>query len=150
MRCQAALTAALTLALVLSTRTAHADRRCSRSPGSHDNAGVAKEKIVLHRVGFDVSGGVRSEAMPMLNEAANLLRGSNGPIMIVVHQRSGSANDALDHALVRRRAKSVRSYLIRHGVTAARLMLDCTALVSDSGAPQLREPSATLVELHVY
>jgi outer membrane protein OmpA-like peptidoglycan-associated protein len=151
MCCQAVLSVVLALALALSNRSARAEG-VSQTGQYPENSRPVKVKIVLHRIGFSVSGGlIRSEAMPILDHAADLLRGSHDDIVILVDQSSRLTTESLDRAIARRRAKSVRTYLIWHGVAANRLTIAPAAVVaSDARATQPHEkPPDSPVELHV-
>ncbi len=81
-----------------------------------------KKKIVLRSVHFDFDKAtLRSDALPVLNEAINTLK-QEGSVDIVVEGYTDSVGtDAYNQKLSDRRAKSVREYLVKHGISPSRI-----------------------------
>jgi outer membrane protein OmpA-like peptidoglycan-associated protein len=135
----------LVLPLLLSVPTARAQDlftfRGSELP-------TGKIKIVLHGIDFDSNkASIRSAALPVLDEAVQRLRDEDGVVVIGPVQTDSPGNDAFNLALARRRARSVRKYLIAHGIAAQRVIIDG---LSDPRAAArtsaLQPPAKLLVE----
>jgi outer membrane protein OmpA-like peptidoglycan-associated protein len=85
---------------------------------------VAK-KIVLHSVDFDENGpGIRPDAVPVLNEAVQLLSTEQGMIVIVPQPAASTVSAVFSRILGSRRAKAVRRYLVDHGIAASRIRIE--------------------------
>jgi outer membrane protein OmpA-like peptidoglycan-associated protein len=80
------------------------------------------KKIVLRAVHFDVDQAtLRADAVPVLNEALQILQ-REGSVAIIVEGHTDSAgSEAYNLQLSRRRAETVRRYLVDHGVAPARI-----------------------------
>jgi outer membrane protein OmpA-like peptidoglycan-associated protein len=81
------------------------------------------EKIILRGVNFDFDkDGIRSDAGVILDEAAGMLTGAHmGARVRIEGHADATGPDAYNQGLSERRAKSVRDYLVSHGVEASRL-----------------------------
>ncbi|MBP1688640.1 MAG: hypothetical protein H6Q33_4783, partial [Deltaproteobacteria bacterium] len=82
----------------------------------------AKKKIVLRSVHFDFDKAtLKSEAKPILDEAVQVLK-QEGSVDIVVEGHTDSVGtDQYNLGLSRRRAETVRTYLVEHGVARSRI-----------------------------
>ncbi|MBP1685988.1 MAG: TonB-dependent receptor [Deltaproteobacteria bacterium] len=82
----------------------------------------AKKKIVLRSVHFDFDKAtLKAEAKPILNEAVQVLK-QEGSVDIVVEGHTDSVGtEQYNLGLSRRRADTVRRYLVEHGVAPARI-----------------------------
>jgi len=82
----------------------------------------AKKKIVLRSVHFDFDKAtLKADAKPILEEAVQVLK-QEGSVDIVVEGHTDSVGtDQYNLGLSRRRADTVRRYLIDHGVAASRI-----------------------------
>jgi outer membrane protein OmpA-like peptidoglycan-associated protein len=85
----------------------------------------AKKKIVLRSVHFDFDKAtLKADAKPILDEAVQVLK-QEGSVDIVVEGHTDSVGtDQYNLGLSRRRADTVRRYLVDHGVAAARITAD--------------------------
>lgn len=81
-----------------------------------------KKKIVLRGVNFDFDkANIRSDAKPILDEAASTLK-KEGTISIVAEGHTDSkGTDAYNLGLSERRAKAVKEYLVKAGISANRI-----------------------------
>ena len=80
------------------------------------------ESIMLHNIQFAFdSAELDSTARGLLNEAAYILQGKTGQIVVAGHT-CNIGTDQYNQRLSERRANSVRSYLIEQGVPANRLI----------------------------
>jgi len=81
-----------------------------------------KKKIVLRSVHFDFNKyNIRADAVPVLDEAAKILK-EEGTVAVIVEGHTDSVgSDAYNMKLSKRRADAVRSYLVDHGVSASRI-----------------------------
>jgi len=81
------------------------------------------EKIILRGVNFDFDkDGIRADAGVILDEAAGMLTGAHtGARVRIEGHADATGPEAYNQGLSERRAKSVRDYLISHGVEASRL-----------------------------
>jgi outer membrane protein OmpA-like peptidoglycan-associated protein len=81
-----------------------------------------KQKIVLRGVNFDFDKAViRSDAEPILTEAANILK-QNAAVHVSVEGHTDSAGtEEYNLGLSMRRATAVKDFLVGHGVEASRL-----------------------------
>ncbi len=81
-----------------------------------------KKKIVLRSVHFDFDkSAIRPDAVPILNEAAETLKGEGGVAVIVEGHTDSVGTDAYNQKLSHRRADAVRQYLVKHGIAANRV-----------------------------
>ena len=82
----------------------------------------AKKKIVLRSVHFDFDKAtLKADAKPILDEAVQVLK-QEGSVDIVVEGHTDSVGtDRYNLGLSRRRAETVRSYLVDHGVAKSRI-----------------------------
>ncbi|MBP1687073.1 MAG: outer membrane protein precursor, partial [Deltaproteobacteria bacterium] len=82
----------------------------------------AKKKIVLRSVHFDFDKAtLKTDAKPILDEAVQVLK-QEGSVDIVVEGHTDSVGtDQYNLGLSRRRADSVRRYLVDHGIAASRI-----------------------------
>ena len=82
----------------------------------------AKKKIVLRSVHFDFDKAtLKAEAKPILDEAVQVLK-QEGSVDIVVEGHTDSVGtDQYNLGLSRRRAETVRSYLVDHGIAKSRI-----------------------------
>ena len=85
----------------------------------------AKKKIVLRSVHFDFDKAtLKAEAKPILDEAVQVLK-QEGSVDIVVEGHTDSVGtDAYNLGLSRRRAETVRGYLVEHGIARSRITAD--------------------------
>ena len=82
----------------------------------------AKKKIVLRSVHFDFDKAtLKAEAKPILDEAMQVLK-QEGSVDIIVEGHTDSVGtDQYNLGLSRRRAETVRHYLVDHGVAPSRI-----------------------------
>ncbi|MFN8625814.1 MAG: OmpA family protein [Candidatus Binatia bacterium] len=82
----------------------------------------AKKKIVLRSVHFDFDKAtLKAEAKPILDEAIQVLK-QEGSVDIVVEGHTDSVGtDQYNLSLSRRRAETVRTYLVDHGIAKSRI-----------------------------
>ncbi len=81
----------------------------------------SREKIVLRGVNFDFDkSNIRPDAAVILDEAVRIL-GSSGPSVSVEGHTDAIGTDAYNQGLSERRANSVKTYLVEHGVDGSRL-----------------------------
>ena len=82
----------------------------------------AKKKIVLRSVHFDFDKAtLKADAKPILDEAVQVLK-QEGSVDIVVEGHTDSVGtEQYNLGLSRRRADTVRRYLVEHGVAASRI-----------------------------
>ncbi|MBP1686269.1 MAG: TonB-dependent receptor [Deltaproteobacteria bacterium] len=82
----------------------------------------AKKKIVLRSVHFDFDKAtLKAEAKPILDEAVQVLK-QEGSVDIVVEGHTDSVGtDQYNLGLSRRRAETVRTYLVEHGIARSRI-----------------------------
>jgi outer membrane protein OmpA-like peptidoglycan-associated protein len=81
-----------------------------------------KKKIVLRSVHFDFNkSNIRADAVPVLDEAAKILKDEGTIAVIVEGHTDGVGSDAYNLKLSHRRADAVRTYLVGHGVSASRI-----------------------------
>jgi OOP family OmpA-OmpF porin len=84
-----------------------------------------KKKIVLRSVHFDFNkANIRPDAVPVLNEAVNVLKDEGTVGVIVAGHTDSIGSDAYNMKLSRRRADAVREYLISHGIPAKRIRVE--------------------------
>jgi outer membrane protein OmpA-like peptidoglycan-associated protein len=85
----------------------------------------AKKKIVLRSVHFDFDKAtLKADAKPILDEAVQVLK-QEGSVDIVVEGHTDSVgSDQYNLRLSRRRADTVRHYLVDHGIAASRITAD--------------------------
>ncbi|MFN8627242.1 MAG: OmpA family protein [Candidatus Binatia bacterium] len=82
----------------------------------------AKKKIVLRSVHFDFDKAtLKAEAKPILDEAVRVLK-QEGSVDIVVEGHTDSVGtEQYNLGLSRRRAETVRTYLVDHGIARSRI-----------------------------
>lgn len=84
-----------------------------------------KKKIVLRSVHFDFNkSNIRPDAVPVLNEAVNVLKDEGTVAVIVAGHTDSIGTDAYNMKLSGRRANAVRDYLIKHGIPAKRIRVE--------------------------
>jgi OmpA-OmpF porin, OOP family len=85
-------------------------------------AAATKKSIVLRGINFDFDKAViKPEAEPVLDAAVDVLK-ENPDVKVRVGGHTDSVGtDAYNQGLSERRAKSVRDYLVAHGIDASRL-----------------------------
>jgi outer membrane protein OmpA-like peptidoglycan-associated protein len=85
-------------------------------------AAATKKTIVLRGINFDFDKAViKPEAEPVLDAAVDVLK-ENPDVKVRVGGHTDSVGtDAYNQGLSERRAKSVRDYLVKHGIDASRL-----------------------------
>jgi outer membrane protein OmpA-like peptidoglycan-associated protein len=82
----------------------------------------AKKKLVLRSVHFDYDkANIRTDAVPVLNEAVEILKEEGTVAIVVEGHTDGIGSDAYNLKLSRRRADAVRGYLTEHGIAASRI-----------------------------
>ncbi len=83
---------------------------------------VVKKKIVLRDVHFDFDkSNIRPDAVPVLDEAVEVLKAQGGVAVIVEGHTDSVGRDAYNQKLSLRRADSVRQYLVKHGIPSNRI-----------------------------
>ncbi|MFN8625806.1 MAG: TonB-dependent receptor [Candidatus Binatia bacterium] len=82
----------------------------------------AKKKIVLRSVHFDFDKAtLKADAKPILDEAVQVLK-QEGSVDIIVEGHTDSVGtDQYNLGLSRRRAETVRTYLVDHGIAKSRI-----------------------------
>ena len=84
-----------------------------------------KKKIVLRSVHFDLNkSNIRSDAVPVLNEAVNVLKDEGTVAVIVAGHTDSIGSVPYNMKLSQRRADAVRDYLIKHGIPAKRIRVE--------------------------
>jgi len=82
----------------------------------------AKKKIVLRSVHFDFDKAtLKPEAKPILDEAVQVLKHEGSVDIIVEGHTDSIGTEEYNLGLSRRRAATVRTYLVEHGVAASRI-----------------------------
>ena len=77
---------------------------------------------MLRAVHFDFNkADIRPDAVPVLDEAAEMLNNEGTVAVIVVGHTDSVGSDAYNLKLSKRRADAVAKYLTSHGVNASRL-----------------------------
>ncbi len=88
----------------------------------HEQAANALKLIVNDRILFDVdSATLRTSALPTLNQIAGVLNRYADARIVVTGYTDATGTEEHNLALSRRRAESVRNYLISRGVNPARI-----------------------------
>jgi OmpA-OmpF porin, OOP family len=92
------------------------------APVSVAAAAAVKRSIVLRGINFDFDkANIKPEAEPVLDAAVEVLK-ENPDVKVRVGGHTDSVGaDAYNQGLSERRAKSVRDYLVKHGIDASRL-----------------------------
>jgi outer membrane protein OmpA-like peptidoglycan-associated protein len=81
-----------------------------------------KRKIVLRGVNFDFDkSNIRADARPVLDEAISSLQREGGIAVIAEGHTDSVGTDAYNKRLSERRAKAVRDYLVKGGISAKRI-----------------------------
>jgi outer membrane protein OmpA-like peptidoglycan-associated protein len=84
-----------------------------------------KKKIILRSVHFDFDkAAIRPDAVPVLNEAASMLKEEGTVAVIVAGHTDSKGTDAYNMRLSRSRADAVRDYLIQRGVASKRIRIE--------------------------
>jgi outer membrane protein OmpA-like peptidoglycan-associated protein len=92
------------------------------APVSVAAAAAGKKQIVLRGINFDFNkSNIKPEAAPVLDAAADVLKENPGVNVRVAGYTDGIGGEAYNQGLSERRAKSVRDYLVAHGIDASRL-----------------------------
>jgi outer membrane protein OmpA-like peptidoglycan-associated protein len=92
------------------------------APVSVAAAAAAKKQIVLRGINFDFDkSNIKPEAEPVLDAAVEVLKENPGVNIRVAGYTDSTGPDAYNQGLSERRAKSVRDYLVAHGIEASRL-----------------------------
>lgn len=111
-----------------------------------------KKAIVLRAVHFDFNkAAIRPDAVPVLNEAAEMLKNEGTVGVIVTGHTDSVGSDAYNLKLSKRRADAVAKYLTSHGVSATRLKTEGAGKsqpVATNDTPDGRAQNRR-VELHV-
>lgn len=82
----------------------------------------AKKKIVLRGVNFDFDKAtIRPDAARILDEAVATLKAEPDVQVLIVGHTDSVGSEAYNLKLSQRRAQAVRDYLVKHGISAARL-----------------------------
>jgi outer membrane protein OmpA-like peptidoglycan-associated protein len=82
----------------------------------------AKKKIVLRGVNFDFDKAtIRPDAARILDEAVETLRAEPDVDVLIVGHTDSVGSESYNLRLSERRARAVRDYLVRKGISAARL-----------------------------
>jgi outer membrane protein OmpA-like peptidoglycan-associated protein len=83
---------------------------------------VAKKKLVLRGVHFDFDkSNIRPDAVPILDEAAKILKENSSVNVQVQGYTDSVGTDAYNLRLSERRAASVKNFLVKEGVASTRL-----------------------------
>ncbi|HVO24835.1 MAG TPA: OmpA family protein [Candidatus Margulisiibacteriota bacterium] len=94
-------------------------------PVAQKPAPPVKKKIVLRSVHFDFNKAtIRQDAIPVLNEAVNVLKEEGTVGVICAGHTDSVGSDAYNMKLSRRRADAVRDYLVKHGIPANRIRVE--------------------------
>jgi len=84
-----------------------------------------KKKIILRSVHFDFNkSNIRQDAIPVLNEAVNVLKDEGTVGVICAGHTDSIGSDAYNKKLSMRRAEAVRDYLVKHGISANRIRVE--------------------------
>jgi outer membrane protein OmpA-like peptidoglycan-associated protein len=84
-----------------------------------------KKKLVLRAVYFDFDkSNIRKDAVPVLNEAVEVLKSEPNMMVSVEGNTDSVGTDAYNMRLSIRRAESVKTYLVQHGISASRLTVE--------------------------
>jgi outer membrane protein OmpA-like peptidoglycan-associated protein len=82
----------------------------------------AKKRIVLRGVNFDFDkSNIRADARPVLDEAIATLKASGGVAVIAEGHTDSKGTDAYNKRLSERRARAVKDYLVKGGISASRI-----------------------------
>ncbi|MDA8163136.1 MAG: OmpA family protein [Desulfobacteraceae bacterium] len=83
---------------------------------------VVKEKIVLRGINFDFDkSNIKKEFVPVLDQAVEILKANPGLKVVVEGYCDWIGTDAYNLKLSKRRANSVKQFLVKHGIGADRL-----------------------------
>jgi outer membrane protein OmpA-like peptidoglycan-associated protein len=95
------------------------------APAPAPTPAPVKKKIVLRGVHFDFDKAViRSEAEPILDEAARTLKDEPSIAIAVEGYTDSVGTDSYNQRLSVRRAEAVRDYLAAHGIDASRMTVE--------------------------
>lgn len=116
----------LTLALLVSPIAAYTqDPSSIRQDLIAPPAQAARVKFVLHGVKFGPTDArVRPDTAAVLDEAVQLVGREQGTVTVAEEQVEPVGSDAFNCALARRRARSVKGYLVGQGIAANRIVID--------------------------
>ena len=82
----------------------------------------APKKIILRGINFDFNkSNIKSEFVPILDEAAQTLKDNPNVRVIVVGYTDSIGSDAYNLRLSERRAQAVKQYLVSKGIASGRL-----------------------------
>jgi outer membrane protein OmpA-like peptidoglycan-associated protein len=82
----------------------------------------AKRKMILRGVNFDFDkSNIRADARPVLDEAINILKSESGISVIAEGHTDSVGTDAYNKRLSERRARAVKDYLVKGGISASRI-----------------------------
>jgi len=82
-------------------------------------------KFVMHGVDFGPKEArIRPDAAPVLDEVVQLVGDENRTVTIAEEPVEPVGRDTFNCALARRRARSVKEYLVTHGIAAGRIVID--------------------------
>src|SRR5262245_45278266 len=82
----------------------------------------AKKQIVLRGINFDFDkSNIKPEAEPVLDAAVEVLKENPGVNVRVAGYTDSTGPEGYNQGLSERRAKSVKDYLVAHGIEASRL-----------------------------
>jgi OOP family OmpA-OmpF porin len=91
-------------------------------PPPPPEAEVVQERIVLRGVNFDFDKSeIRPDASVILDEAASILSGKPDVRVRIEGHTDATGPEAYNQGLSERRADSVRTYLVEHGIAEAQL-----------------------------
>jgi outer membrane protein OmpA-like peptidoglycan-associated protein len=83
------------------------------------------KKIVLRGVNFDFDkSNIRADARPILDEAISTLQREGGVAVITEGHTDAVGTDTYNQQLSLRRARAVRDYLVRGGITESRIRVE--------------------------
>ena len=115
-------------------------------------AAPVKRKIVLRSVHFDFDKStIRPDAVPVLDEAALLLKNDRAVPILIVGHTDNVGSQAYNIRLSQRRANAVADYLIRHGIAAGRIRTEGVGFsqpVASNATPEGRAENRR-VEIHL-
>jgi outer membrane protein OmpA-like peptidoglycan-associated protein len=82
----------------------------------------AKRKMILRGVNFDFDkSNIRADARPVLDEAINILKSESGVAVVAEGHTDSVGTDAYNKRLSERRARAVKDYLVKGGISASRI-----------------------------
>jgi outer membrane protein OmpA-like peptidoglycan-associated protein len=82
----------------------------------------AKRKMILRGVNFDFDkSNIRADARPVLDEAINILNTESGISVVAEGHTDSVGTDAYNKRLSERRARAVKDYLVKGGISSSRI-----------------------------